>query len=167
MSKQTKIALVTIGAILLTGGAASIAFTQTGEIPSTLPSDTEAEPSASSSPTSNTSVTPEAVETPAALATLQKFATVSLQNALQAAETYAAMPAYQISLAVDDGNLVYRATVPEQHIYIDAGTAAVLYAEPINGTDGTAMDATDDPTMKEKPRSSIQVSDVLDNPSPR
>ncbi len=91
-----------------------------------------------------------------AAAMLKTFATASLQEAIAAAETYAGEAPHRVILEVDDGNLIYKASVAEEDVFVDAGDAKVLY---------TASQQTV-PATAEKPRSTIQISDLLDNPIP-
>ena len=79
--------------------------------------------------------------------TLKSFAKVTLKEALQAAEGFAGQEPQQVALGLDEGSLVYRATVAGEQIFIDAGDAQVLYS------------SSDNFEAAEKPRGSIQLSE--------
>lgn len=76
---------------------------------------------------------------------LKSLAKITLKEALQAAETFTGQAPQQMALGLDDGSLVYRATVADQQVFIDAGDAQVLYSS------GDSFEAA------EKPSGSIQV----------
>ncbi len=60
---------------------------------------------------------------------LQKLATTTIQEALQAAESFAGGQAHTVELENEDGNLVYEVVIQLQEIYVDAGNGKVLYTE--------------------------------------
>lgn len=62
---------------------------------------------------------------------LQQLATITIQEALQAGETFAGKQAHSVELKNKDGNLVYEVVVDLQEIFIDAGNRQVLSTEPV------------------------------------
>lgn len=78
--------------------------------------------------------------------TWQSLATITLQQAIQAAESSTNGQAYSAELEEEDG-LVYSIAIANQEIYVDAGNGLVLYTE----TEGQAEDESN------HPRSSVQV----------
>jgi uncharacterized membrane protein YkoI len=62
---------------------------------------------------------------------LQQLATITIQEALQAGETFAGKQAYSVELKNKDGNLVYEVVVGLQEVFIDAGNRQVLSTEPV------------------------------------
>jgi hypothetical protein len=82
---------------------------------------------------------------------LQKLATIPIQAALQATESFAGGQAHTVELENEDGNLVYEVVIELQEIYVDAGNGKVLYTETVRQANET--DETDD----SQPSSSIQA----------
>lgn len=80
---------------------------------------------------------------------LQKLATISIQEALQAAESFAGGQAHTVELENEDGNLVYEVVVKLQEIYVDAGNGKLLYTETVgqvNEIDAQPSSSTQAPT---------------------
>lgn len=82
-------------------------------------------------------------------AKLRPLATISPQQAQQAAEADRGGRARSVKLENDDGNLVYAVVIGQQEVKVDAGNGRVLYTEALNGDD--------DKNEASRPRSSIQV----------
>ena len=91
---------------------------------------------------------PEDLEEIAEALELQPLATITMQDALEAAERFAGGQAHTAELENEEGNLVYEVVIGLEEIYVDAGTGQVLFTETI-GQDNNSDDS--------QPQSSIQV----------
>jgi uncharacterized membrane protein YkoI len=69
----------------------------------------------------------------------QEFATISIQEALEIAESHAGAEAHTAELSNEEGNLVYEVVIGLNAIYVDAGNGQILLAE----TDGEDKDSAD------------------------
>lgn len=98
---------------------------------------------------SNGQVIATEAEREAAIA-LQPLATITLRQAVQAAETSANAQAYKAELETENGGLVYAIEIDRQEIVIDAGDGRILYTEVEGQEDSEQAEAN-------RPRSSIQV----------
>ncbi|MBW4511833.1 MAG: PepSY domain-containing protein [Scytonematopsis contorta HA4267-MV1] len=83
---------------------------------------------------------------------LQALAKITVQQAQQAAETAQGAKASKVYLDNEDGNLVYKVTIGQTEVAVDAGNAKILYNEKVNQEDKS--------TEVTHPRSSIQVSET-------
>ncbi|NER30730.1 MAG: PepSY domain-containing protein, partial [Symploca sp. SIO1C4] len=79
---------------------------------------------------------------------LQKYGVIPIQEALEAAESFAGGQAHTVELENEDGNLVYEVVIGLQEVYVDAGNGKVLFSETIS-----TVNKSDDSQFK----SSIQV----------
>ncbi len=86
---------------------------------------------------------------------LQALAKITPQQAQKAAETALGGKASRVKLDNEDGNLVYKVTIGQTQVAVDAGNTKVLYTENINQPDSEAAEAS-------RPKSSIQVPDRKD-----
>jgi uncharacterized membrane protein YkoI len=83
-------------------------------------------------------------------ARLQALATVTPQQAQQAAEQHMGKPADKVEIENDGGSLVYAVSFGQQDVKIDAGNGQVLYTD--NQNDGE--------NDRVHPKSSIQLSET-------
>lgn len=88
---------------------------------------------------------------------LQPLAKTTIQEALEAAESFAGDQAHTVELENEDGNLVYEVGIGLQEIYVDAGNGQVLYTETVG-----KGDEIDDSQAK----SSIQIPLTDDSDEP-
>ncbi len=85
---------------------------------------------------------------------LQALAKITSQQAQQSAETAQGAKASKVHLDNEDGNLVYKVTIDQTEVAVDAGNGKVLYNEKVT--------QEDESTEVTHPRSSIQVSETDD-----
>lgn len=81
---------------------------------------------------------------------LQALAKITPQQAQQSAQSTLGGTASRVKLDNEDGSLVYKVTIAQKEVAVDAGNGKVLYTEKVNQEDNAAAEAT-------RPKSSIQI----------